>query len=72
MNDNISEYFFDITRKCPECFEGGLRFKEIPENTRFYKTEEGEFTEHFGPVRDYDCKNCGVEFVLIEHDATFD
>lgn len=57
----------DTKRLCPDCGSTGhLDFTEVPASVRTYVTEEGEYHDHFGPSRDYECRNCGAAFTLTD------
>lgn len=60
-----STNFSDLSRSCPDCSSiGGLTYVEIPASRRVYAIGDETFSDHFGPSRDYKCRNCDAEFTL--------
>lgn len=60
----------DPKRFCPDCGHcGRLDFIQLLKFERTYVTEDGEFHDHLGPARDYECRNCGAAFTLTDWDT---
>lgn len=57
IRDENSDYI------CPYCrSKHDLTYVEIPESLRTYTQGGVEYTDHFGPSRDYTCRNCDHEW----------
>ncbi|WP_143599432.1 hypothetical protein [Stenotrophomonas maltophilia] len=57
----------DPHRYCPDCGLGGrLSYTDVPSSLRTYTREDGNYSDHFGPSRDYECRNCGASFTLTD------
>lgn len=55
----------DPTRICPCCEErSGLDYVPIPDSVRTHGADGEVHSHHFGPTRDYKCRNCDCEFTL--------
>jgi len=54
---------------CPACGSNDrLHYKVVPDSRLNYTSRDGsDTTEHFGPIRDYTCRNCDFKF-LVEED----
>ena len=56
---------FDPARHCPDCGQkGALDFTDVPASVRTYTREDDNYSDHIGPSRDYECRNCGASFTL--------
>lgn len=52
-------------RACPDCHSTNIVYVRIPKSVRINRDEEEEDTtnhDHFGPTRDYTCRNCDTEW----------
>lgn len=57
----------DMRRRCPDCESTGcLDFTDVPPCVRTYVKDDAEYNDHFGPSRDYECRNCGAAFTLTD------
>ncbi len=45
---------------------GRLSYTDVPSSLRTYTREDGNYSDHFGPSRDYECRNCGASFTLTD------
>lgn len=55
----------DQHRYCPDCGLGGcIDYIEIPASVRTYTRADGEYSDHVGPSRDCECRECGASFTL--------
>ena len=55
----------DPGRHCPDCGQTGvLDFTNALASVRTYAREDGNYADHNGPSRDYQCRNCGASFTL--------
>lgn len=67
--------FCDTTKSfaCPYCREEGhLFYAALPASQLHYTDEDGvQHVDHFGPQRDYKCRNCDHEW-LQDKDAPHD
>lgn len=61
----------DPGRHCPDCGQTGvLDFTNVPASVRTYTREDGKYSDHIGPSRDYECRNCGASFTLTGWEAS--
>ena len=61
MRDSSGEF------QCPYCGSvDSLEYTEIPSSVRTYEIGYVEHVDHFGPSRDYRCRNCGHEWNQAE------
>ena len=55
----------DPGRHCPDCGQTGvLDFTNVPASVRTYTRDDGNYADHNGPSRDYECRDCGASFTL--------
>lgn len=55
----------DPGRHCPDCgLTGVLGYTNVPASVRTYTREDCTYSDHNGPSRDYECRDCGASFTL--------
>lgn len=59
MNELMSKFVHDATgRKCPDCSSKNIQFQEV-EAIRYGRYD-----------RDYECQNCGAEWLMLGPEET--
>ena len=63
----LSDNIFDRHKMCPVCTEKEcLYFEYLPESKLSYSKDGEDYTIHLPASRDYTCRSCDANFLLID------